>query len=353
MPLSTSSCRGRCDANVATERDQGAGRARGPPARCAGRDILNSCELAEGGPFVLAFVFEPVARCARSDPGARARRGPPPRRQVPGRRRPRRRRGSARAGLQPAGRLRPRRRGRQRVRGRGLPDDHVRRPRRPRRRLDRRPASPKRRSNRGCGGSDEPSRRSTPATVDAAVAAELPGLGPEPGARSASTGDVLRRSPPELRERLRAVVGPPPRGDRDRVAEPRDPARLPRAVPASRARAGRGADPGRGADAGAAQARRLRLARAAGGRAARSRPWRPRWACGRSTRTASRGRRGWRSTGGRIVVRRGRSPGCSRRRPPSPRQTRRLVLYAIAAPGVPLDRGRGGAVVAWDIVDSA
>jgi hypothetical protein len=25
--------------------------------------VLNSCELAEGGPFVLAFVFEPVARC--------------------------------------------------------------------------------------------------------------------------------------------------------------------------------------------------------------------------------------------------------------------------------------------------
>jgi hypothetical protein len=28
-----------------------------------GPDVLNSCELAEGGPFVLAFVFLPVARC--------------------------------------------------------------------------------------------------------------------------------------------------------------------------------------------------------------------------------------------------------------------------------------------------
>jgi hypothetical protein len=30
--------------------------------------VLNSCELAEGGPFVLAFVFEPVARCRNQIP---------------------------------------------------------------------------------------------------------------------------------------------------------------------------------------------------------------------------------------------------------------------------------------------
>ena len=30
--------------------------------------MLNSCELAEGGPFVLAFVFEPVARCREQLP---------------------------------------------------------------------------------------------------------------------------------------------------------------------------------------------------------------------------------------------------------------------------------------------
>jgi hypothetical protein len=62
MPLSSSSCRGRCDANVATGADQGAAGAK-PACAVRGPDVLNSCELAEGGPFVLAFVFEPVARC--------------------------------------------------------------------------------------------------------------------------------------------------------------------------------------------------------------------------------------------------------------------------------------------------
>jgi hypothetical protein len=62
MPLSSSSCRGPCDANVATRSGQGAAGAR--PA-CAVRraDVLNSCELAERGPLVLAFVFEPVRAC--------------------------------------------------------------------------------------------------------------------------------------------------------------------------------------------------------------------------------------------------------------------------------------------------
>jgi len=62
MPLSTSSCRGRCDANVATEREQGPAGAR-PACEVRGPEVLNTCELAEGGPFVLAFVFGPVARC--------------------------------------------------------------------------------------------------------------------------------------------------------------------------------------------------------------------------------------------------------------------------------------------------
>ncbi len=62
MPLSTSSCRGRCDANVATKADQGAAGAK-PACQVRGPHVLNSCERAEGGPFVLAFVFEPVARC--------------------------------------------------------------------------------------------------------------------------------------------------------------------------------------------------------------------------------------------------------------------------------------------------
>jgi hypothetical protein len=67
LPLSTSACRGRCDANVATEAGQGAAGAK-PACAVRGKDVLNSCELAEGGPFVLAFVFEPVARCRAQVP---------------------------------------------------------------------------------------------------------------------------------------------------------------------------------------------------------------------------------------------------------------------------------------------
>jgi hypothetical protein len=62
MPLSTSTCRGRCDANVARSAEQGAAGAK-PACSVRGKNVLNSCELAEGGPFVLAFVFQPVARC--------------------------------------------------------------------------------------------------------------------------------------------------------------------------------------------------------------------------------------------------------------------------------------------------
>jgi hypothetical protein len=62
MPLSDSSCRGRCDANVATAANQGAAGSR-PACSVRGPDVLNSCELAERGPFVLAFVFHPVERC--------------------------------------------------------------------------------------------------------------------------------------------------------------------------------------------------------------------------------------------------------------------------------------------------
>ncbi len=62
MPLSTSSCRGRCDANVATAAGQGAAGAR-PACEVRGPEVLNVCELREEGPFVLAFVFHPVERC--------------------------------------------------------------------------------------------------------------------------------------------------------------------------------------------------------------------------------------------------------------------------------------------------
>src|SRR3954451_19339004 len=67
MPLSTSACRGRCDANVAIKEDQGAAGAK-PACSVRGVDVLTSCELAEGGPFVLAFVFAPVERCRQHLP---------------------------------------------------------------------------------------------------------------------------------------------------------------------------------------------------------------------------------------------------------------------------------------------
>jgi hypothetical protein len=67
MPLSTSSCRGRCDANVATAAGQGAAGAR-PACEVRGPGILNVCELRERGPFVLAFVFDPVERCRAQIP---------------------------------------------------------------------------------------------------------------------------------------------------------------------------------------------------------------------------------------------------------------------------------------------
>jgi len=62
MPLSSSNCHGRCDANVATRAGQDKA---GPRPACDVRraGVLNSCELAERGPLVLAFVFEPVRPC--------------------------------------------------------------------------------------------------------------------------------------------------------------------------------------------------------------------------------------------------------------------------------------------------
>jgi hypothetical protein len=60
LPLSSSSCRGPCDANVAVRAHQGAAGSR-PACSVRGPDILNSCAL--DGPLVLAFVFAPVKRC--------------------------------------------------------------------------------------------------------------------------------------------------------------------------------------------------------------------------------------------------------------------------------------------------
>ena len=65
------------DVNVA--RKAGEGEAGHEPA-CSvrGPGILNSCQLAEGGPFVLAFVFAPVDRCRAQVPllEAAAKRNP-------------------------------------------------------------------------------------------------------------------------------------------------------------------------------------------------------------------------------------------------------------------------------------
>jgi hypothetical protein len=71
MPLSTSSCEGRCDANVATGAGQGAAGAR-PACEVRGPDVLNVCQLREERPFVLAFVFHPVERCRAQLPALEA-----------------------------------------------------------------------------------------------------------------------------------------------------------------------------------------------------------------------------------------------------------------------------------------
>ena len=190
MPLSTSPCRGRCDANVATEAGQGAAGAK-PACAVRGPDVLNSCELAEGGPFVLAFVFEPVARCRDAAPGARAGRGAPPRRRRSGSSRcaptPRRR---ALAALDAAGRLRQRRGGRERVRGRRLPDDHVRAARREGRRVERRPA--RRGRARGLGGAD---CGAEPPIVVAAADRALPEVGSSGAASTSSATRCGARRP--------------------------------------------------------------------------------------------------------------------------------------------------------------
>ena len=60
-PLALSKLDG--DANLATKPDQG-GQGKRPACQVRGADILNSCELAERGPVVLAFVVTGVGECA-------------------------------------------------------------------------------------------------------------------------------------------------------------------------------------------------------------------------------------------------------------------------------------------------
>ena len=59
-PLATSKLDG--DANLATKRDQGQQGDR-PACEVRGPDIVNSCQLAERGPVVLAFFATRSARC--------------------------------------------------------------------------------------------------------------------------------------------------------------------------------------------------------------------------------------------------------------------------------------------------
>jgi hypothetical protein len=59
-PLATSRLEG--DANVATRAGQGQAGSR-PACEVRGPDVVNSCELAERGPVVLAFLAEPVQDC--------------------------------------------------------------------------------------------------------------------------------------------------------------------------------------------------------------------------------------------------------------------------------------------------
>lgn len=61
-PLATSKLEG--DANLATERNQGQQGSR-PACEVRGPDIVNSCQLAERGPVVLAFLATRSERCDR------------------------------------------------------------------------------------------------------------------------------------------------------------------------------------------------------------------------------------------------------------------------------------------------
>jgi hypothetical protein len=62
MPLRTSSCAGACDADVAVRPNQGAAGTK-PACQVRGEDVLNSCQLGEEGPYVVAFVFQPLKDC--------------------------------------------------------------------------------------------------------------------------------------------------------------------------------------------------------------------------------------------------------------------------------------------------
>ena len=202
MPLSTSSCRGRCDANVATEPGQGAGRraagVRGPRARHP--------------QHVRAGRGRPVRARVRLSPGrsAASTRSPALERVAARHRDVKFRIVAVRADAAQARSL-----GSNLPVGYDhdgavaneyavvdLPDDHLRRARRPRRRLDGRPAV--RGGDRVVGAAPWLSRRSTSARSRRRSRPSCPGWGCG-GASSRVAGDVLRRSPPALRERLRGL----------------------------------------------------------------------------------------------------------------------------------------------------
>ena len=209
--------------------------ARVRPARCAGR-VLNSCELAEGGPVVLAFVFE-------RSPAAGSRSGRPPpvasrhRDVTSGRRRARRRRRRARW-LAPSGRLRQRRRGRNLYAGVSA------------------------RRSRTCGAKGRSRARASARSTRTPSRGGWLGLRAEPpivvGPPDRALIDVrlvrcglLGRAQPTRRSLARAApsparsVGPPRRRPCDHPGHARDPRGLPDPLPAPRdgaPQSGRGAD---------------------------------------------------------------------------------------------------------------
>ena len=87
MPLSTSTCRGAAT-RTSRRRPIRARRARSPRARCAGRRCSTRASWPRAGRSC-SRSSSSRSRAAGPDPGARAGRRAPPRRQVPGRRRAR------------------------------------------------------------------------------------------------------------------------------------------------------------------------------------------------------------------------------------------------------------------------
>ena len=261
LALANAKCKGdeECDANVLIKARKGV------PKACdvRGPDIVNSCELAETGPLVLAFLVAPSQKCIDQIDtldGLQA--------ALPGRpaSRPWRSAATTRTSTPSSSATAGR--------SRSPTTTTARSPTRSRSRSARPSPSPARAARwRRPRSAPPPSARSsptrsTPAHVRVTRAGRVPGggRGRRRAARPAAVVARPRRpatapTPDELRQRLARHVEPLPRRAGDRPALQADPARLPGLLPPHRPGPRRRPRPGRGGGRRAAQGRRLPLAR--------------------------------------------------------------------------------------------